>query len=87
MKISTLITAGLVAFASLSTIPAAMAREAGEAPRHEDRRSEDGDDRGGRADRSNRVEAGDDRGNRGVERGDDRGGRSRGRDDRGGRGR
>ncbi len=76
MKISTLITAGLVAFASLSTIPAAMAREAGEAPRHEDRRSEVGDDRGGRADRSNRVEAGD-----------DRGGRSRGRDDRGGRGR
>jgi len=80
MKTSTLFTAALMALGTFSAASTAMARERGEAPRHEDRRSTVGDDRGGRADRNSRTETGDDRG---TARDDDRGGR--GAEDRRGR--
>jgi len=87
MKISTPFTAALVAVGALSIVPTAMAREAGETQRQEDRRSTVGDDHDSRANRSQRVETGDDRSARGTERGDDRVGRGRGTDERSGRGR
>lgn len=80
MNISNWIAAGILAIGTLSSSPAAMAREAGEAPRQENRQREVGDDHGGRSSRDQRVEAGDDRGSRKDdrrERGDDRRGGDR----------